>query len=97
MNIQNDIVTFEPKDISQFSEAVQAALCSTAGEGRTVEEILSDAVNTVIANSQKSRVNSLLESMRPAAEKLATMPAADVVLAKAAIEDAAGISEDNHL
>ena len=97
MNIQNDIVTFDSKDISQFSDAVQAALCATAGEGRTPEEVLSCAVNKAIANSQGSRVNGLLESMRPAAEKLAGMSSQDATLAKAAIADAAGISEDNHL
>lgn len=71
MKITNDIVSFDAMDVEVFSESVRAALELTAGENRTPEQFLSQAVNCAIAAAQRSRVNGLLESMRPAAEKLA--------------------------
>lgn len=90
MKIQNDIVTFDENDVSLFSESVQAALESTAGPYRTAAEVLSNAVNSVIAESGRSRVNTLLDSMRPAAEKLATLSKTD---ADAAIADIGDIGD----
>lgn len=91
MIIQDDVFTFEKNDLSGFSDAIQRALLTAAGEGRTPEQMLSEAVNREVRAAAVSHKNSVLAGFEDLAEALAKAPDADAAAAEAKVDEARAV------
>lgn len=87
MFIKNDVVTFESSDIDQFSDALKRALATAAGENRSPEELLSQAVTREILAAAMSHKNSVLASLESVAEGLAKATDGDRAAADAKLAE----------
>lgn len=65
MIIQNDVVTFEPSDIAQFSPELHAALVKYVGERLTPEVFLSDTINRVLADASAVQLKAAFGELEP--------------------------------
>ncbi len=87
MNITDNILTFDSNDLKWFSDPVKAALTTAAGETRTPEELLSDAVNETVAAAVASHRNSIFQDFKPIADAMAAANDLDAQAARVKLDE----------